>query len=110
MKLYRLRTLAGFVYFSHPNGSRGAQGQTEWKVERDYTVPFTRYTVCRLERNYVNGVLNRADWYVQYDALTIKDARNFIAANRIKPHQPTMNPNDPYIDDTADGADDTFGL
>jgi len=85
MKLYRLRTLAGFVYFSHPNGSRGAQEQTEWKVERDYTVPFTRYTVCRLERNYVNGVLNQADWYVQYDALTIKDARNFITANHTNP-------------------------
>ena len=97
MKLYRTRTLAGFVYFSDRDTAAA-----EWKVERDCTVPFRRYTVCRVQLMHHQGRL-WTDWLIEHDALTLKDARNFITANQI-------NPNNPYIDDTADGADDTFGL
>ena len=48
MKLHRFRTHAGFVYYSHKDAE-----QAEWKVVRDFTVPFRRYMVCRLEvRSY----------------------------------------------------------
>jgi len=73
MKLHRFRTHAGFVYFSHRDSA-----QAEWKVERDYTVPFTRYTVCRLQTGNYQGKRVWADWYVEHDALTLKDARLFI--------------------------------
>ena len=75
MKLHRFRTHAGFVYYSHKDSA-----QAEWKVERDFCAPCRRYTVCRLERQYLNGVLYRAEWYVQHDAITLNDARLFITS------------------------------
>lgn len=84
MKLYRHRTLAGFVYFSHRDSA-----QAEWKVERDFCAPSRRYTVCRLEVGTYQDKRVWADWYVQYDAVTLNDARDFIASEmRLKTAAP----------------------
>lgn len=93
MKLYRFRTLAGFVYFSHRDSA-----QAEWKVERDFCAPSRRYTVCRLETGHYQGKRVWADWYVQYDAVTLNDARNFIAAQMgLKAAAPAAAPDDVLV-------------
>lgn len=75
MKLHRFRTHCGFVYYSHKDS-----GQAEWKVERDFTVPSRRYTVCRLEVRTYQERRVWAEWYVQHDALTLRDAVNYITS------------------------------
>ena len=79
MKLYRHRTPAGLVYFSHRDAALA-----EWKVERDFTVPFRRYTVCRVQLKHHLGRL-WTEWHVEHDALTLNDARDFITACQINP-------------------------
>lgn len=99
MKLTRHNGNIGIYYTTTPDIH-----QSNYLVRRDPTVKQRRYTVSR-RRTATNGVVPLWDWEIVHDALTINDARAFITADQI-----TMNSNDPYIDDTADGADDTFGL
>lgn len=75
MKLHRFRTHAGFVYYSHRDSA-----QAEWKVVRDFTVPFRRYMVCRLQVRSYQGKREYADWLVEHDAPTLRNATNYITS------------------------------